>query len=115
MAGLPKFTRGPILAEVLQNTDCIAKNSKKKNEEEKLRDMLTDFAGGLDLDSGIFVSTGLKVLWPIYQLCKDRHSAKNILATAVISPALVFEKESKVWLKTTSRRLLEDGVLSSLP
>ena len=54
--------------------------------------MLTDFAGGLELDSDIFVSAGLKVLWPIYQLCKDRHSAKNILATAVVSPALVFER-----------------------
>ena len=77
--------------------------------------MLTDFAGGLELDSDVFVSTGLEVLWPIYQLCKDRHSAKNILATAVISPALLFEKESKVWLKATSHRLLEGGVLSSLP
>ena len=58
--------------------------------------MLTDFAGGLELDSDIFVLAGLKVLWPIYQLCKDRHSAKNISATAVVSPALVFEKESNI-------------------
>lgn len=51
MAGLPKFTREQILDEVLQNTDCIVKNSKKKNEKEKLKDILTDFAGGLELDS----------------------------------------------------------------
>ena len=68
--------------------------------------MQTDFAGGQELDSDIFVSASLKVLWPIYQLCKDRHSAKNILATAVISPALVFEEESKVWLKAISHRLV---------
>ena len=78
MAGLPKLTREQILDEVLHNDDCIVKNSKKKNEKEKLRDMLTDFAGGQELDSDIFVSAGLKVLWPIYQLCKDRHSV-NLL------------------------------------